>query len=372
MDFYQKKYIIKRKPPNMKTITFQSPGDNILRDIRNEVAEYFKKNNLKKTGNTSLYVKSIFMAALLIVPFTLTWSVPMTLLIVCFLSVLSGLGKAGVGMNIMHDASHGTYSDKKWVNKLVSKLMFLISVHNLNWEQQHNVVHHSHTNIDGHDTDIESGGLFRFTKEQKWKPGHRFQFLYAVFLYSATTFMRATYWDFTRLARYFRDHPEIPSEEKRKEWIELIGLRAVYFFFWIGVPILFGVNEWYFAIVFFLGMHLVSGLVLTVIFQTAHVVPLASTYSAEEEKKSWAHHQLLTTCNFATDSGLTSWLLGGLNFQKEHHLLPDVSHVHYREISWIVRKWCHKNDITYLEYPGTWDAVMAHFQLLYNLGKKPI
>lgn len=355
----------------MKTVNFPSTEDNILKDIRREAQNYFKVKNLKKTGNTSLYIKSVFMVALLIVPFTLTWSFEMSLSLLCLLGVSSGLGMAGVGMNIMHDASHGTYSDKKWVNKTISKLMFLISVHNLNWEHQHNVVHHNHTNIDGHDTDIESGSLFRFTKEQKWKPYHRFQALYAVFLYSATTFMRATVWDFTRLAKYYRDHPHISRSKKKKEWIELIGLRAVYFFFWIGVPIFFGVNEWYFALAFFLTMHLVSGAVLTLIFQTAHVVPLAKTYSAEEEKKSWAHHQLLTTCNFATDSGLTSWLLGGLNFQKEHHLLPDVSHVHYRKISLIVREYCYEKKIAYLEYASTLDAIWAHFKLLYILGRKP-
>ncbi len=371
MDFSWKKYIIKTKPPNMKTVSFQSAKDNILKDIREATKNYFEVNNLKKTGNTSLYVKSTIMLAALFVPFIFSWVTLWGMPVLLLFAALSGLGMAGVGMNIMHDASHGTYSDKKWVNNLVSKFMFFISVHNLNWEHQHNVVHHTHTNIDGHDTDIESGKLFRFTKEQDWKPYHQFQAFYAVFLYSVTTLMRATVWDFTRLAKYYRDHPHISRSKKKKEWIELIGLRTVYFFFWIGVPILFGANEWYFGLVFFLVMHLVCGLVLTLIFQTAHVVPLAKTYSAAEEKESWALHQLLTTCNFATDSRLAFWFFGGLNFQKEHHLMPDVSHVHYPEISWIVQEYCYEKGIVYVQYLSTWDAIWAHFELLYILGKKP-
>ncbi|MDQ5883266.1 MAG: linoleoyl-CoA desaturase [Patescibacteria group bacterium] len=356
----------------MKSVSFQSSGDNILKDIRKATESYFKENNLKKTGNTSLYVKSIFMAALLIVPFTLTWSFQMNIYLLCLLAFFSGLGMAGVGMNIMHDANHGTYHRKPRVNKLVGHSTFLIAANSFNWINQHNDAHHTNTNIDGHDNDIESDGIFRFTKEQEWRWYHKYQVFYAIFLYSMTTLMRAVLWDFTRMAKYFRDHPEVSASKKKKEWTILISLRALYFFFWIGVPILFGQSHWYFAIVFFLVMHLVCGLVLTLIFQTAHVVPPAKTYSSDEEKESWAMHQLLTTCNFATDSPLASWLLGGLNFQIVHHLMPDVSHVHYPKISWIVRNYCYEKKIVYLEYMSTWDAIWAHFVHLYILGKKPI
>ncbi len=371
MDFFWKKYIIKRKQPTMKTSVFQLDSSYILKDITTSVDNYFKVNGMKKTGNASLYFKSFIMAVLLLVPCILSWVTLWEMPMLLLLATLSGLGKAGVGMNIMHDANHGTYHHKNWVNKLVGHSMFIISANPFNWKNQHNVAHHNHTNIDGHDTDIESDGIFRFTKEQQWKWYHKYQVFYAIFLYSMTTLMRAVLWDFTRMANYFRQHPEVSASKKRKEWTILISLRVVYFFFWIGVPILFGVNDWYFALVFFLVMHLVCGIVLTLIFQTAHVVPKAQTYSKEGEKNSWVLHQLLTTCNFATDSQVANWLFGGLNLQKEHHIFPNISHVHYRKIAPIVREHCLKKGIRYIEYPKLTSAILAHFKHLYLLGRQP-
>ncbi len=372
MDFSWKKYIIKRKQPPMKTHFFQSDPTDLSSSLRTSVNDYFKAHGIEKTGNASLYFKSFIMAVLFLVPYIFTWSVQLELSMIFLLATLSGFGMAGVGMNIMHDANHGTYHRKSWVNKLVGHSTFLIAANSFNWINQHNDAHHTNTNIDGHDNDIESDGIFRFTKEQEWRWYHQYQVFYAIFLYSMTTLMRAVLWDFTRMAKYFRDHPEVSASKKKKEWTILISLRALYFFFWIGVPILFGVNDWYFALVFFLVMHLVCGIVLTVIFQTAHVVPKAQTHAGEGQKGSWIKHQLLTTCNFATDSWIANWLFGGLNLQKEHHLFPNISHVHYRKIVPIVREYCSLHQIPYIEYRRSLGAICAHFVHLYILGKKPI
>jgi len=186
-----------------------------------------------------------------------------------------------------------------------------------------------------------------------------------------TTLLRATLWDFTRMYKHFREHPNIQPSKRKREWAKLISLRVVYLFFWIGLPVIFGVNEWYFAVVFFFVMQWVSGLFLTIVFQTAHVVQLAQTFSSKDEKSSWAVHQLLTTCNFSTKSRIACWFLGGLNFQKEHHLFTNISHVHYPEISKILRDVCKQDSVPYLEYQTFLQAVMAHFELLYTLGRKP-
>ncbi len=357
----------------MEQTRFSQDSDHLMKALRERIDGYFIEKGMKKTGNASLYLKSIFMLSLWLVPYILSFVLGISLWwCLLALAVLAGIGMAGVGMTIMHDANHGTFHHKKSVNELVANLMFLLPAHPYNWKNQHNIAHHTHTNIDGHDEDVESGGLLRLTKEQEWKSVHQYQFLYAPFLYAMTTLMRAVVWEFTRLDRHFKEHPNISLSKRRKEWTTLISLRIVYFLFWIGVPIFFGVNEWYFPLVFFLVMHLVCGLFLTIVFQTAHAVPKAQTFSGTEERHSWVVHQLVTTCNFATSSRFACWFLGGLNFQKEHHLFPNISHVHYPAISPILRGSCKERGIVYIEYKSFFGAVGAHFQLLYTLGRKPI
>ena len=118
----------------------------------------------------------------------------------------------------------------------------------------------------------------------------------------------------------------------------------------------------------------VAGFTLSIVFQLAHtvehtsfVVPHATTNKIEDE---WAIHQIKTTANFATDSKVISWLVGGLNFQVEHHLFPNISHVHYPALNKIIRQVCEEFNITYNEYPKMRYAVASHVAHLRELGRK--
>jgi linoleoyl-CoA desaturase len=95
-------------------------------------------------------------------------------------------------------------------------------------------------------------------------------------------------------------------------------------------------------------------------------VPHATTFKMEDE---WAIHQLRTTANFATHNRIISWLVGGLNFQIEHHLFPKVSHVHYPKLSKIIRETCAEFNVPYQEYPRMWQAVVSHVAFLRQLGR---
>ena len=93
------------------------------------------------------------------------------------------------------------------------------------------------------------------------------------------------------------------------------------------------------------------------VFQLAHTVEHTSFPVPDEDtgrlEDEWAVHQLKTTANFATNNKVVSWLVGGLNFQIEHHLFPKISHVHYPAISKIIRNACEEYGIPYIEYRKT-------------------
>src|SRR5690606_23154492 len=115
------------------------------------------------------------------------------------------------------------------------------------------------------------------------------------------------------------------------------------------------------------------GFCLAVVFQLAHVVeatqfPVADEGSGKIEQE-WMVHQLSTTANFATGSHTVSWLLGGLNFQVEHHLFPRISHVHYPAINKLVKATCNEFGVTYLAHRTVVGALASHLRHIYRLSR---
>src|SRR6185436_10638424 len=139
-------------------------------------------------ANTEMVVKSIFMFALYFGPYALILSGAVTSaawLIV--LAVAMSLGLAGIGLSVMHDANHGAYSKRKWLNTVIGYSLNLVGANSFNWKLQHNVLHHSYTNVHDEDEDISPRGALRLTPHSKWKKIHRYQFIYAWLLYGLMT-----------------------------------------------------------------------------------------------------------------------------------------------------------------------------------------
>lgn len=343
-----------------------------FKDLRKRVDHYFDQNKITKYANASMKFKTIFMLALYFVPMIvmLTGVVSGTPMIY-LMWVLMGFGMSGIGLSIMHDANHGAYSQKKWVNKSLGFLLNFIGGYHLNWKIQHNVLHHSYTNIDGFDEDIKNK-LMRFSPHQKRRAMHFFQAYYAPFLYP----LMSLYWliskDFEQIVRY--NKRGLLSGQNltfRKALREVIFHKAWYMILFLVLPMLLVNVPWYHTLLGFLIMHFITGLALALIFQPAHVVQETNFYAPNENhsvENNWAIHQLNTTSNFAHGSILFSWFIGGLNYQVEHHLFPHICHVHYKKISKIVEETSREYGITYHKHRTFVQALWSHFLLLHSLG----
>lgn len=362
----------------MSTITpifSKKDQTNFFRTLNKRVNEYFKENNLKKTGNWKLHLKTIIMFALFLSPyfFLLTYEMPIWGYVL--LNIIIGIGMAGVGMNVMHDGNHGSYSTKSWVNKLMGGSIYILAGNVYNWQVQHNVLHHTYTNIPGHDEDLEAGKVIRFTKQAKWRRFHKFQHYYSIFLYGLLTFNWAITTDFKQMKSYLRrklSYGELKSSKIL--WTTLVITKVIYFSIWIVIPMIIGIVWWKVLIGFFV-MHYTAGLILSIIFQLAHVVDETENPVPDNEtgeiKNTWAIHQLFTTTNFAPKNWIVNWYTGGLNHQIEHHIFPNISHVHYGKIAEIVKQTAKECNLPYYEYKTMRSAVIAHFKHLKELGKKP-
>lgn len=360
----------------MLQASFSKEANKLFFKVLNQrVNQYFKDKKIKRTGNWILYLKSIFMFSLLLIPYFLLITVEMTNGLRILMCVLMGLGMAGVGMNVMHDSNHGSFSSKWWVNQLMGNSIYLLAGNVYNWKVQHNLIHHTYTNIEGLDEDIDIHGVIRLSKFEKWKPFHKYQKFYAFVLYGLLTIQWALVVDFRQTPRYLKQKLSGDGDlNPAKEWALLIITKTVYYLFWVALPLLIlSVTFWQW-LVGFLVMHYVAGLILSTVFQLAHVtdgVDVVSNEELKQEKRGWAEHQLLETANFATQNKWVSFLLGGLNFQIEHHIFPTISHVHYKDISKIVKQTAKEFKIPYNEYDTVMTALRAHINQLVRLGKQP-
>ncbi|QOG02459.1 acyl-CoA desaturase [Flavobacterium sp. MDT1-60] len=350
--------------------------DNLkfFRTLNSRVNNYFKENNIQKTGNWKLHLKAVILFAVFLTPYFLILTLNMPFWAQLLLNILMGVGMAGIGMNVMHDGNHGSYSSKSWINKIMGGSIYVLAGNVHNWQVQHNVLHHTYTNIHGHDEDLDAGRIIRFTQNAEWHRFHKFQHYYSFFLYGLLTFNWALTTDFKQMKNYLKRKlsygaPQSPT----KLWTVLVITKIIYVLIWMALPMILGVTWWKVVIGFFV-MHYTAGLILSIVFQLAHVVEETSNPVPNEEgeiENTWAIHQLYTTANFAPKNKVINWFTGGLNHQIEHHIFPNISHIHYGKIAEIVKQTAIECNLPYHEFRTMRGAIIAHYKHLKELGMKP-
>lgn len=356
-------------------IKFSKTKSDFVTELRQSVNEYFSKNNLDRHGNTKILFKTIVMTLIYLGPYFYMILGDISSVYVLYSCwVLMGMGVAGIGMNIMHDANHGSFSANSKINKWMGKSLYLLGGSPLTWKYQHNTLHHGFTNIDGTDEDIAPIGILRFSPHKPLLKIHKYQHLYAFFFYSLMTISWISKKDFANIRKYKSMGATLSDSKSFNQiLVDLIISKILYYIVFLIIPLLVLSFSWYIIIIGFIMMHLLSGFILSIIFQTAHVMP-SSNYplpnSDSEIETNWAIHQLCTTANYAPKSKMFSWFVGGLNFQIEHHLFANISHIHYRNLSPIVANLTQKYNLPYNVEKSFASALWKHVEMLKMLGKK--
>ena len=361
-----------------KAIRFSRTAQkDFISDLRKRVKHYFDTNDRSIYGNAGMVIKTIVMFLLYFTPYALMLSGVITehwLILVMW--AIMGFGNSGIGLSVMHDANHGAYSKNKRVNQILGYVMNMIGASSFNWKIQHNVLHHSFTNIEGMDEDIDPGKLMRLSPHAKRYKAHRLQHIYGWVLYGMMTFLWLTTKDFRQLYRY-KKMGLLKSQKRTYNGvlIETIVSKVLYYGYALVLPLILIPAPWWLILLGFLIMHFITGLALGLIFQPAHVMP-TSDYPIPDDsgniENNWAVHQLFTTTNFSPKSRIFSWFIGGLNYQIEHHLFPNICHVHYKRISKIVRETAKEYGLPYYSQKNFALAVFNHAKMLRDLGKEGV
>ncbi len=356
-------------------LTFNNE-DSLSKDFSNllnkRVNAYFREKGISKFGNAKMYLKTISMLSMYFGAYFVIVVAEPGIWVALALCATMGIGMAGIGLSIMHDAIHGSYSKIPWVNKLFGYTLNLVGGNAINWRIQHNIKHHTYTNVDDHDEDIAPKAGLRLSPNSEKKSFHKFQHIYAWFIYSLGSLFWVTFKDFVKFSAYMKDGSM--KKNSKSVAIEILILVCSKFFYWgyiVVVPALFTAYSGGQIAIGFLVIHLFAGQGLAVIFQPAHLMEEVEYPAPDSQGKmqySWAVHQLYTTINFGNDNKILEWYAGGLNFQIEHHLFPHICHVHYKGLAPIVKETAREFNLPYYSKSTFFEALTAHTQQLKLLG----
>lgn len=350
-------------------VRFDTTDMRLQHELKARVDAYFERQGLAKTATPTMWAQAVLwivgaggLTALLIsgaLPALIAWP----------LAAILGVFLAGMGFNVGHDAIHGAFSERPWVNAVLSRTFDIAGASSYTWSTAHNFVHHTYTNIPGVDHDLDPGPFMLFSAKANPHWIYRFQHLYAFALYFLTFIVWVFKKDFQQV---LAPDPRTGKPVPRRRVVEVIVSKLVHLCLFVGLPLLVsGYAPWQVIVGYFTAISM-AGLTLALIFQLAHVVEgtaFPTVGDGQRVHDGWAAHQLRTTANFAPDSAFWNFFTGGLNHQVEHHLLYKIAHCHYPAIAPIVAEVAARHGVPYQVYPSFGAALAAHVRTLRRFGR---
>ena len=344
-------------------------GDVFHVELRRRVDEFFQRTGRRQRDCWQMYLKTAILLAVFAASYVLLVFAVQTWWQALPLAVLLGLATAAIGFNVQHDGGHQAYSNRSKVNKLMAMTMELIGGSSYVWHWKHDIFHHTFVNITGHDTDIDLGILGRLSPHQKRYWYHRWQHIYLWPLYGLLTINWHLADDFRNVITGRIGTHRFPRP-RGWELVLFLAAKALFFTLAFGIPMLF--HRVWVVFLFFGVVELVLGMTLSIVFQLAHAVgeadfPMPKPDTSRMES-AWAVHQTETTVDFSRGSRVMAWLLGGLNFQIEHHLFPRICHVNYPAISKLVEETCREFGVRYTAHLSFGAGLASHYRWLRHMG----
>jgi linoleoyl-CoA desaturase len=340
------------------------------RDLEAAANAYFVKLGRSRRDVPSMYLKS----GVILIWFLASWAVLVFVASGALQGALSaislGLSIAGVGMSVQHDANHGAYSKHVWINRVFGSSLDVMGVCSFIWRPKHNVFHHTFTNVEGVDFDLDFGALARLSPEQPRRRWHRYQHLYLWFFYGFLLPKWVFFDDFVILRRRLIGKHALPPPS-RLALAGFVGWKLFFVAWAVVIPALF--HPLWQVLVFHGVAAFTLGATLGTVFQLAHCTSEATFAKApmagNKIENEWAVHQLETCVDFAPKSRLVTWFVGGLNYQVEHHLFPKVCHLHYPALARVVAEVAGRHGLRHRSHATFAGAIASHFKHLHLMGR---
>ena len=335
--------------------------------LRQRIDDYFATGKHSRKGNCEMCCKLLFFFGGMMGLYLLLCLTRRSALQFVATYVAFGMAQLFLVVNIAHDSNHGSIFRSPLLNRIFSYSFDLIGVNSYMWRLQHNSAHHANINVLGEDEDVMARGLLRFSPKAPWRRVYRFQHIYAWIAYAFSTFEYVLYKDFES---FFFPHLDRVKKihHPNREYGILIVSKCFYLFYMLVITLLLTGHGLLLVLGSFVLAHCAMGLTAQCIFQTSHILGSSDFPEKRGDFESYTLHVVATTADYSTEGVLSRWLLGGLNCHVIHHLCPGVCHVHYPELTRILRETADECGVTYREHKTLWQAVASHCVHLKELG----
>lgn len=339
-------------------------------ELRRRVDEYFQTTGRSKRGGWEMYVKTTIILCFFVSSYVLLVFVARNLWQGLLLATTLALCTVAIGFNIQHDGGHQAYSNRRWGNRLAAWTLDLIGGSSGRWRWKHSVIHHMYVNITGYDSDIDLGLLGRFSPHQTRHWWHRWQHLYLWAFYGLLAVKMQLLDDFRYVITGRLGNLRVPRPKGRELVIFVVG-KSLFLAWALVIPML--LHPVWTVLFYYAVASLVLGVVMVLVFIIPHLVDKAEFPLPCEDtgcmEKPWAVHQALVTVDFSPRNRVLTWLVGGLNYHKEHHLFPLICHVNYPGISKVVEETCRQFEVPYHTHRTFWAGIAAHYRWLRRMGR---
>jgi linoleoyl-CoA desaturase len=335
--------------------------------LRRRLDQYFATRDLSPKGDLTMWTKIGVGLGVLTASWMAIYALHPGAWHFLGLYVLGGLAQTFLLLNIAHDSNHNAISSEASVNKALNYVFDICGISSYMWRILHHRGHHSCVNVHGEDDALTGRGLLRFTPHEPLRPMHRFQHIYALFLYAVFSLDYVFVRDFECFFGGAHDYLR-QTRHRLREYVVLFAGKAFYLTYMLALPVLLLHISVLLAAGAFLLVHLVAGLSVALVFQTTHTVDNTYFPEGRNEFKNGVYHIFATTADYATTNPMVSWLTGGLNHHVVHHLCPFVCHTHYGPLTQIVIETADEFGVPYRQHSTMTRAIWHHLILLKQLG----
>jgi linoleoyl-CoA desaturase len=264
--------------------------------------------------------------------------------------LISAFGCMGVGTNT-HTSTHYGTSDKRWVNEALSYFGYpmFVGLSATYWWYKHVTLHHPSPNVVGVDTDSDLLPWFAMTANEvdassgfrRFYHRHLQFWLFPLALAVNCFSIQIAGWGFVfgKLTN--------SKERKAAHWIDATAL-VLHYALWVGVPLLFFPPLAVAA--FYILRTIVLGYAMYAILAPGHF-PAEAQRTSEEGRQAVDFYTAQTAGTVSFRTGwLGRFLCSGLEYQVEHHLFPNISHIYYPQVSVAVQAFCAEQGLSYNSY----------------------
>lgn len=344
-----------------------------LRILRKKVAGYFTQHKISRHYNTQMIIKIIFILMVFFSSYFLLLSNMFSGFVTLIFGIICGLFSVLIVFNISHDAAHNALFKSQALNKFFTYSFNLVGGNAFSWDLSHNRTHHTYPNIGDVDPDIyQAMPLVRVSSSQPFKKYHQYQYLYAPFLYMLHSIYLIYIKDFEDFGFLTNKYNKLPKIKiPFKEYGIMFTTKLFYLTYSFLIPLLVLDFKWWQIVIGYLCIHFTMGTFMSMVLIPVHMVNDATFVKKDEGNKihsSWIKNVFDNTVNYSSKSKLANYFFGGLNTHLEHHLFPNVCHVHLINITDIIKSsaieygYKHRN-LTMAQ------AIGSHFSLLKKMGQ---